>query len=75
MLEVTKASRWVPYGAKPQTRGWLRSFAFACTRPIAIWADRARQRRTLANLDDHMLRDIGITRGQARRECARSFWR
>ncbi len=32
------------------------------------------QRRTLARLDDHQLHDIGITREEAQRESARSFW-
>ena len=27
------------------------------------WLSRRRTRRTLANLDDHQLRDIGLTRG------------
>jgi len=33
-----------------------------------------RQRRALAALDDAMLRDIGLTRGQALTEAARPFW-
>ena len=37
--------------------------------------ERRRQRRALAALDDHLLRDIGISREQARRECARPPWR
>lgn len=36
---------------------------------------RQAQRRALAGLDDHLLRDIGITRAQARAEAARPFWR
>ena len=34
----------------------------------------AQQRRQLAQLDDRMLHDIGITRAEAHREAARSFW-
>ena len=33
-----------------------------------------RQRRTLGNLDEHLLNDIGITKAQADEEAARSFW-
>jgi uncharacterized protein YjiS (DUF1127 family) len=29
----------------------------------------------LADLGDHLLRDIGVTRQEARRECAKRFWR
>jgi uncharacterized protein YjiS (DUF1127 family) len=33
-----------------------------------------RQRHTLARLDDHMLRDIGLTPEQAQSEATRPFW-
>lgn len=39
------------------------------------WIDRGRQRRLLAELDDRMLADIGITREEALREAYRPFWR
>ncbi|WP_417719881.1 DUF1127 domain-containing protein [Salipiger sp.] len=34
----------------------------------------ARQRRHLAQLDDHLLADLGITRSEAQREAGRPFW-
>ena len=36
---------------------------------------RFRQRQDLTALDDHMLRDIGITRLQAEAEATKPFWR
>ena len=42
---------------------------------IKRWIERTRQRRALASLDDAMLRDIGITRAEAARECEKPFWR
>jgi uncharacterized protein YjiS (DUF1127 family) len=42
---------------------------------IRHWHERARQRRQLARLDARMLRDIGITAGEAERECNKPFWR
>lgn len=36
--------------------------------------ERWRQRRDLLELTDPELRDIGLTRRQARREAARPFW-
>lgn len=42
---------------------------------IAQWIDRSRQRHVLAGLEDRMLRDIGITRVDAARECEKPFWR
>jgi uncharacterized protein YjiS (DUF1127 family) len=41
---------------------------------ILSWADRRRQRHALAELDDHLLRDIGLTRHQARVEMGKPFW-
>jgi uncharacterized protein YjiS (DUF1127 family) len=37
--------------------------------------ERWNQRKDLRELDDHLLRDIGITREQARREIGKPFWR
>ena len=42
---------------------------------IGEWRRRARSRRELLALDDHMLKDIGITRVDAQYEAAKSFWR
>ena len=42
---------------------------------IKQWDERARQRHHLANLDDHLLKDIGLTPDDVRRECSKSFWR
>jgi uncharacterized protein YjiS (DUF1127 family) len=36
---------------------------------------RSRQRGALAELDDHLLEDIGITRQQASAEAAKPFWK
>jgi uncharacterized protein YjiS (DUF1127 family) len=33
------------------------------------------QRRDLRELDDHLLRDIGITRKQAQHETGKPFWK
>lgn len=42
---------------------------------IATWMERVRQREALASLDDRMLRDLGITRTEAVRECEKPFWK
>jgi uncharacterized protein YjiS (DUF1127 family) len=36
---------------------------------------RARQRRDLAALSDHALRDIGLSRGDVETEIGKPFWR
>jgi uncharacterized protein YjiS (DUF1127 family) len=42
---------------------------------IAAWIVRRRQRRTLAELDEHLLNDVGLSREQAHREAAKPFWK
>jgi uncharacterized protein YjiS (DUF1127 family) len=38
------------------------------------WLDRHRQRQSLLELDDHMLRDIGLSRNDAEAEASKHFW-
>jgi uncharacterized protein YjiS (DUF1127 family) len=40
-----------------------------------MWIARPRQRRDLAELEDHLLRDIGVSRREALREAAKPFWK
>lgn len=42
---------------------------------LLLWAERSTQRRHLAELNDHMLRDIGLTRADAMAETTKPFWR
>jgi uncharacterized protein YjiS (DUF1127 family) len=42
---------------------------------VSVWRARARQRCSLADLSERDLRDIGISRVEQRRECAKPFWR
>ena len=42
---------------------------------LASWHRRHRQRLDLAELDDHLLADIGVTPHEARHESAKPFWR
>jgi len=38
------------------------------------WLDQARQRRHLGELDDRLLRDIGLSRAEVEQEVSRPFW-
>ena len=44
-------------------------------RALATWHRRACSRTQLAHLSERELRDIGLTRAEAARECAKPFWR
>lgn len=39
------------------------------------WSARARERRMLLQLDERMLKDIGVTRADVAREATKPFWR
>ncbi|MCV0397109.1 MAG: DUF1127 domain-containing protein [Rhizobiaceae bacterium] len=41
---------------------------------LDLRVERYRTRRTLMDLSDHQLRDIGVTREEAWREASRPFW-
>ncbi len=41
---------------------------------VSLWRSRQQERRDLMKLDDHFLRDIGITRSQAVEEATKPFW-
>lgn len=43
-------------------------------RGLLDYLDLRRQRRTLADLSPHQLRDIGLTEEAAKREAARPIW-
>jgi uncharacterized protein YjiS (DUF1127 family) len=57
-----------------QVRSWTSAVPRAA-RLLLIWRERARQRRHLQLLSDHMLRDIGLTRADVLAEASKPFWR
>lgn len=42
---------------------------------LAVWRQRARTRQQLLRLNEHDLRDIGLTRHQVMMECNKPLWR
>ena len=43
-------------------------------RMLRLWYRRACERQNLSDLDDHLLRDLGLSRERARLEAGRPFW-
>jgi len=43
-------------------------------RLLLLWRHRIRSRQRLAELPPHLLRDVGLSPAEARREAARFFW-
>jgi uncharacterized protein YjiS (DUF1127 family) len=44
------------------------------TDTLYLWTERYRQRRALASLSDHILKDLGLSRSDAGRESGKRFW-
>ena len=42
---------------------------------LLVWQARSRERQILAAMDDHALKDIGLTRADVSREIEKPFWR
>ena len=61
-------------GLVRQARVWSRAIGRAVDL-LLIWQQRARDRRQLESLSDHMLRDIGLTRADVYAEASKPFWR
>jgi uncharacterized protein YjiS (DUF1127 family) len=54
--------------------GAILQLATALARAADAGISRRRQRRALAELNDHLLRDIGLSRDDVGRACEKSFW-
>lgn len=62
----------------PAATGILRALGrgvLALHETWSTWYERARQRRALDGLSDHLLHDIGLSRADAYREAHKPFWR
>ena len=65
---------WIESAIEPPARV-KRASAAAFVAKLRRWYGRAQERRLLARFGDLALKDIGITRWDARCECAKPFWR
>jgi uncharacterized protein YjiS (DUF1127 family) len=64
--------------ARRDLRGRCLGFALLARRAVLTveeWFERRRQRRVLLELSEAMLKDIGLSRGDALREASKPFWR
>ena len=67
-------------GAASATSKSLRAFGqgrhvvVKCLRLLVIWQERAEQRHALGELNERMLKDIGVTHADAYQEVRKPFW-
>ena len=52
-----------------------KNYAKLLLKEIKIWMARSSQRKQLARLDDHLLKDIGYSRSQVEKEISKPFWK
>ena len=55
--------------------GTLRAVAVRAVGVLFEWQVRARQRYHLETFDDHLLKDVGLSRADVAREVSKPFWR
>ena len=70
-----KADRAINAGILFRTGEQIRSAFFQFLEVIWNWRARIRSRRELAQFDDHVLKDIGMSRADVFRETSKPFWR
>ena len=64
------AQKALPLRPRPGLAAWTRR----AIELVLGWQEVARHRRALLELDERLLKDIGITRADAEREASRPFW-
>ena len=57
------------------TMGLIRSALLRLVDQLLTWQDRARERAHLRDLNDHMMKDLGLSRADIDREAGKPFWR
>jgi uncharacterized protein YjiS (DUF1127 family) len=81
LATLATTASWAPGQAlapPPRAPGLHRSAAVRLRHSLEtlrLWRERARGRQQLRTFDDHLLRDIGMTRLQAEAEANKPFWR
>lgn len=70
-----RSKTWSEIHQQPARRAAIDGVMAVLLRGVAESFRRARQRRDLAALSDHNLRDIGLTRDDVVIEIGKPFWR
>ena len=63
-----------PLRAWADASATLRGTIRGALNTLRIWRRRARTRRQMLTLNDHLLADIGVSRSDPAREASKPFW-
>ena len=75
-IQLTRSLPLVPQRVSPYTRAVTLIAALRhIPHVVGVWFARVEERRRLAMLDEHILRDIGFTSADVDRELLKPFWR
>lgn len=66
---------WDRATARPGRQSGPWDFVRAAFDVVMEWQERAQTRHALRLMDEHMLRDMGVTRADVEQEAAKPFWR
>ena len=72
MLRTPAAARGAA-GLPPAVGRVVLTYVGAAATTITLFTERARQRHALAALDEHLMRDIGLSRSLVARETRKHF--
>ncbi len=72
MTQTTRTDALTFLANRPLTP--FSTFALRTVVLLVSWEELRRTRRSLKDLDDHLLDDIGMTRFEAQKEAERPFW-
>jgi uncharacterized protein YjiS (DUF1127 family) len=75
ILETAKFSSWFSSWLSRVSRELGAMLDRERRRQLWLELDKARQRGLLKDLDDRMLKDIGLTRDEANREARKPLWK
>ncbi len=54
--------------------GKVRRVTVKCLKMVMVWQERAEQRHALSELNERMLKDIGVSNADAYKEARKPFW-
>ena len=74
MLNMNTHAKRIRIAARPSLLSPLQLLS-GLARLLAEWEHRARDRNKLAEMPDHLLKDIGISRSDAEQESRKPLWR